>query len=441
MPRAANGKRGKLAIAAIVAGGVLLAINAPALFSADGDTAPTDMPRQVVSLADQGSQTIQSMRTRLERVPQDAETWAQLGLAFIEQARITGDTDYYADADEALDRSLREQSEDNGTALIGKAALANARHNFSSALEWGEQAKAVLPDTAEVYGVLADAHTQLGNPDAATAAIQRMLDLEPGVASFTRAAYDFEQHGRVEDARRALERALEAAGRPADVAFSRYLLGELAFASGKLDEAADQFRKGLLVDPRNIPLLEGQAMIDVARGDIDQALTSYQEIVSRSPLPEYRQEYAAVLSLAGRQADAEKQYRLITQRLRELEADGANEALTASEVAADRGREAEALRYARQEWERRQHTSVADALAWALHLNGRDGEALTYADRAAALGERNADYAFHRGMILASLGRTADAIDALERALRINPHFSPVDAPLARETLKTLRSK
>ncbi|MEU4745401.1 hypothetical protein AB0G02_33745, partial [Actinosynnema sp. NPDC023658] len=52
----------------------------------------------------------------------------------------------------------------------------------------------------------------------------------------------------------------------------------------------------------------------------------------------------------------------------------------------------------------RQHVLVADALAWALHLNGRDEEALTFADRAASTGWHNAVFLYHRGVILAGLG-------------------------------------
>jgi hypothetical protein len=43
-------------------------------------------------------------------------------------------------------------------------------------------------------------------------------------------------------------------------------------------------------------------------------------------------------------------------------------------------------------------------------------------------------------MILADLGRDAEAADALDLALRINPHFSVRDAPVAQQALTTLRS-
>ena len=201
---------------------------------------------------------------------QDPRTWAELGTAYVEKARITANPAYYPKAEGALRTSLAQQPDGNGPALTGMGALANARHDFAAARDWGEQAKAVLPDTAEVYGVLTDAYTQLGDTEAATTAVQRMLDLKPGVSSFTRAAYEFELHGRVDDARHALDRALADAVDPADIAFCRYRLGELAFDNGDVDTAARHYEAGLRAVPRDAPLLQGRAKVAAARGQTDE---------------------------------------------------------------------------------------------------------------------------------------------------------------------------
>ncbi|MEV6323623.1 hypothetical protein AB0M45_20880 [Nocardia sp. NPDC051787] len=89
-------------------------------------------------------------------------------------------------------------------------------------------------------------------------------------------------------------------------------------------------------------------------------------------------------------------------------------------------------------WRRR---GTADALAWALHKAGRNDEAIVYGDRAAALGWRSAALAYHRGMILAALGRTDAAAAALTDALRTNPYFSPLRAPGAQRALDSLISR
>jgi tetratricopeptide (TPR) repeat protein len=309
--------------------------------------------------------------------------------------------------------------------------LANARHDFTSARDYASQAQPLLPDTADVYGVLADALTQLGMPAEATAAVQRMLDLEPGVSSFARAAYDLEQRGDVTGAREALERALGAAAAAPDVVFCRYHLGELEFDNGKLDEAASQYAQGLVVDPKDVMLLQGKAKVLYAQGSADEALRLYSELVQRTPLPQLVHEYANMLRAAGR--DASAQFAVLERQFALAPDD-----LAASVAAADRGDAAAALRSAEAEWGRRQHVLVADAMAWALHLNGRHEEALAFADRAVSAGWHNAVFLFHRGMILAALGR-GEAAAVLDEALRINPQFSFVDAPRAREALDGLR--
>jgi tetratricopeptide (TPR) repeat protein len=423
----------------IVAGVGLLVLSVSGAFSSGAPSpAPTTAPASPAANA--LNRNILLAQDKLSRAPRNPLVWAQLGSAYIEQARITADPGYYPKAQGALEKSLQQQPDANGAALIGMGALANARHDFATARAWGEKARAVLPDTAEVYGVLADAETQLGNTGAATDAVQRMLDLKPGLSALTRASYDLELHGRIDEARGALERSLADATGPADAAFCRYYLGELAFNAGQLDQAADQYEQGLLNDPANVSLLQGRAKIAAARGQTADAITGYQDVVNRVPLPQYLQEYAELLVLAGRKDDAAQQFDVLAQQQRLFAANGAADDLSASLVAADRGDAAGALTHAQAEWGRRQHVLVADALAWALHLNGRDGEALAYADRAAALGGRNAGFAFHRGMILAELGRSEDAVAALDTALAINPYFSPLHAPEAKQELGALRS-
>ena len=70
---------------------------------------------------------------------------------------------------------------------------------------------------------------------------------------------------------------------------------------------------------------------------------------------------------------------------------------------------------------------MADALGWALHRAGEDGEALGFARRAtdrARGGEvRSAAYAYHRGVIERALGLAAPARRHLAEALRLNPYF------------------
>lgn len=430
-----------LPIAMLSTGVVLLGVSLVGIGDAVGVPSPlADSAVAAQAGLDPLSRSIQSTQQRLRDNPGDVATWAQLGEAYVEQARATADPSYYTKAQGCLERSMQLQPVGNGEAMIGLGALANARHDFAAARDWALRARALQPATGRIYGVLADALTQLGDPAGATAAVQRMLDTAPGVPAFTRASYDLELHGRVGDARSALQRALRDSNAPDNVAFCRYYLGELAFNSGDLDEAAVQYQQGLDVAEDNAALRQGRAKVAAARGHLQQALNDYETVTSRVPLPQYLQEYGELLQVAGREKDAAAQFTLFTEQQRLYEAAGSIDDLTGAQFAADHGEPVVALRRAQAEWGRRQNVIVADALAWALHVNGRDAEALTFTDRAASLGWRNATFAYHRGMILAALGRRAAAQRQLTEALQINPHFSPLYAPRARAALAELRS-
>lgn len=392
------------------------------------------------SPADGLAAQIAEKRIQLDRMPGNATTWAGLGAAYVELARISGDPANYGEAQRALDRSLALKPEANAEALIGLGALANARHDFTAARGFAEQAVALRPNSADVYGVLVDALTQLGDTDAATAAVQRMLDLHPGVPSFTRAAYNLELHGRTDDARSALQMALAAASTADQIAFCRYHLGELAFNTGQLDEAETQYRSGLLANPDNAALQQGRAKVLAARGDIEQAITLYTALTARTPLPEYLIEFGELLDSAGRPAEAAARYQEVSEQHRILAAQGTTEYADAAQLAADHGDPVEAVRLAQLEFDRRQSVITTDVLAWSLHKAGRDAEAIGHADRAAALGWHSATLTYHRGMILAALGDTDRAAATLTEALRINPHFSPLHKPSTRSAAPMNRS-
>jgi hypothetical protein len=139
--------------------------------------------------------------------------------------------------------------------------------------------------------------------------------------------------------------------------------------------------------------------------------------------------------MAGRSAEADAQLALASAAEQLFAANGGQDGLVAASLASAIGQPAEAVTAARGEWARRQHVDVADTLAWALHLDGKDTEALGYAQRVAATGARNASYAYHLGAIEAALGQRDAARADLSRALATNPYFSPVDVPAAKALL------
>ncbi len=388
--------------------------------------------------SDQLDVAIRNRQELLRAHPDNSVAWAELGSAYVQQARITANPVYYPKAAGALHRSVALKRHDNFEAMVGLGALANAQHNFAAARSWGRRAERVNHYNANVYAVLNDALTQLGDYRGATAATQHMLDLRPGVPSFTRASYDFEQHGDNAGARFALDKALKIATSPADIAFCRYYLGELAFNEGDARQAARQYALGLKVDPAYSPLLAGQAKAEGALGQTAAAIRDYTTVIGRVPQPQYVIELGELEQSLGHRAEARSQYELLGVEFKLFAANGVNDDLTRAQFEADHGEPAKALEHAKAEWGRRHSVLVADALAWALHQNGRDREALRYAKFANHLGWRNAGFVYHQAMIEASLGQRETARAGLARALKINPAFNPLQVPIARRTLARL---
>jgi tetratricopeptide (TPR) repeat protein len=176
-------------------------------------------------------------------------------------------------------------------------------------------------------------------------------------------------------------------------------------------------------------------------GRSDRALAEYEALTRRAPAPGFLLEYADLLSSVGRHDQARQQVELAAVAHRLFLANGGVDGITGALIAEALGQPRDAVSTAEAEWARRQHADVADALGWALHLDGRDREARGYAAVAYRTGARSALYAYHLGMIENSLGQSAAAATHLARAIDINAHFSPVDSPVAIRTLSTLESR
>jgi tetratricopeptide (TPR) repeat protein len=286
--------------------------------------------------------------------------------------------------------------------------------------------------------VIVDALTQLGRYPQAHEAVQRMLDVQPGLASLARASYDRELHGDADGAAEAMRRALALASDPGDMAFCQYSLGELAFNSGDPGAAAAHYKAAVNAEPRYQLSFAGLAKAHAALGQTADAVEEYDRVVRVLPLPHLQVEYGDLLSSLGRQSQANAQYDLVEAERALFADNGGSDHLVLATFLADHGRVGEALDHARAEWSVRPTVQAADALAWALHRNDRDEEALKYADIAGSLGWRNATFRYHRGAIGAALGDEKRARADLAQALAINPHFDILQAPIARQLLSTL---
>ncbi|MDG9720354.1 lipopolysaccharide assembly protein LapB [Streptomyces sp. DH24] len=434
----------------VVLGGVLTLL--PWGGSAGGPSAPapgaralaavtTGVPAALPDLA----VLIGEREAHLREHPDDAESWAVLGAAYVEQGRRTANPAYYPRAERALRTALRAKEpgvEARSQALGGMAALANARRDFPAGRQWAERARQLDPRRWTVYPPLIDALSGLGEHEAAGRALDRLAKLGPGPAVRARAAAVYRDRGWREDAAASLSDAAADAGAPAERAAYLERAGQLAWERGDREAALRHFQEAVRTDPDQRAAQAGQGRALAALGRTTEALSAYRAALARQPSPQYALELGELYDSLRLPEAARVQYDLLRERVRAAAAGGADEELVLGQFEADHGDARAAVRRLRAEWRRQPGVAVADALGWALHRAGRHEEALRFAVRATGgtpgSGVRSAPYAYHRGMIEHALGREGPARRHLREALRINPYFSPLHVPAAKRALAEL---
>ncbi|MFE4700583.1 tetratricopeptide repeat protein [Streptomyces sp. NPDC056738] len=431
-----------------VLGGVLVLL--PSL---DGREAPRPAPGPVaraVSAVGAGvpaalpdlTALIHDREARVRARPRDDVSWAVLGAAYTERARRTAAAVSYPKAEKALRTSLHLRPEDNVAALEGLASLADARGDFRAARQWGESAAELAPRRWTTYPALIDAYSGLGDHKAVDGALDKLLALRSGPAAQAVAARVYRDRGRREDAAAAIsDAAAGAATGPEQAAFLTQA-GDLAWERGDRQESLDHYRAAVRTDAHAYEALAGQGRALAALGRTSEALRAYRAALAGRPVPRYALELGELYDQLGRGAEARTQYDLLRDLARRDGAAGVDDQPVLGLFEADHGDPQAAVRELRAEWRRQPAIAVADALGWALHRAGSDEEALGFAVRAMDTehggGVRSALYAYHRGQIERDLGLSGPARRHLTEALRINPYFSPLLAPAAREALTAL---
>jgi len=172
--------------------------------------------------------------------------------------------------------------------------------------------------------------------------------------------------------------------------------------------------------------------VRAALGDPAGAIEQYEKVVRLLPDPNFVAALGDLYKLAGRDADAARQYELVAQigHLSELNGTLYNRQLALFYADHDLNTD-EAYRLAVKEYEVRRDIYGADALAWTSLKAGKITEAQTAIKDALRLGTKDAKIFYHAALIAQAAGDQNSARNYLKQVAALNPQFDPLQAPLA----------
>lgn len=394
---------------------------------------PAAPPPAPVNTSD--AEYIQRLRDYIAQNPNNANAYANLGLALLSQVRLTNDPSLYVQAEQAFTEALKNDPHQLN-ALIGQGQLALSRHEFAQALVIADQAAEINPQQPELWAIRTDAYVELGQYDNAIASADTLGSTKPGVAAYTRISYLRELQGNVEGAMEMMSLAARSTVRGSEeMLWTQVQLGHLFFNAGRYDEAEIVYNVASDLNPDYVYAQGAEARLNMARGDLQGAIAIYEPLVQRLPLPEFVIALGELYEATGQPDKAQEQYGLV-EIMQQLNADaGMNVDLELALFYANHGDKARALELAQIAYENRPSIHAADTLAWALHQNGQSAAAQPYSEEAMRLGTRDATLYYHAGMIALANGDEAKGKELLQEALTINPVWNVLESRIAQEQL------
>lgn len=396
--------------------------------------AATDLSQANLSPAEQ---SIAEARKAIDEKPAEYAGYNLLAAALVRRAQETSGVAFYTQAEDAIKKSL-ELAPNNFDAGKIQVSILLGEHEYPAALEDAKTLNKRMPDDVMVYGLLTDADVALGKYKDAEDAAQWMLNLRPGNRpALINAAGLRELFGDPEGAYELVELAYQSTP-PTDIPSRAALLtqmGHLRFVSGNIDSAEKLLKQALTLDPGYPAALGDLADLRIAQKRYQDAVTLLQQRYRSVPRSGNLYKLAEALQLAGEESEARKSFgEFETTALQQSDKkDNANRELIF--YYADHTQQpAKALRVAQQEFSWRRDVYTLDAYAWALHVNGQDGEARKQIETALAVGIRDARMFLHAGEITLKLGDTA----AAERYLQQSAELNNTDSEQARNMLASL---
>ena len=316
-------------------------------------------------------------RQRLARNAGDAASGVRLAEILLRKARVETDAAHAIEAEAVLRLVLKhEPSEYSALKLLGAVLL--SQHRFAEAADVARMAIRANDRDAWNYGVLGDAYVELGRYEEAFEAFDTMVGVRPDAASYARVAYAHELQGRLDEALRHMEMAVEAtsAHDPESIAWHHTQVGALLFQMGRIDAAATAFARADHAFPGHPYARGGLARVAAARGNYTRALAMYRALMDEAPTPELAAIVGDLLARLGDRQAADVMYATAEALEREGWSMEEKQPAALARMLAERGRKIDqAVELAEEAARHRRDIFTMDTLAWAYFQAGRVQEA------------------------------------------------------------------
>lgn len=353
---------------------------------------------------------ITAAEVRVRENPKDPAVRNDLVGAYLQKLRESGERTYLERASRIVEELLISEPS-NYDARSHRLEIEMQRHHFRQAVALANALIEERPRDPAVRGLAGDAHLELGEYDAAEMAYQKMLDLRPSMAAYSRVAFfrfvTGDARGAIELMRRAIRMGAPAAE---NVAWCLADLGGMLFKTGSISEAEGAYRESLVAYPGYHPALAGMGRVLAARGRYREAAEAFRGAQARVPLPEYA---ATLAKLYRRLGDVDREKRQIAMldladTLDKASGEAANRSLALALADLDY-KPARALELAAAELDVRRDVYTWDTLAWALFRNGKYSEAAAAIRQALDQNTPEPSFHEHAARIYEALGWTAEA--------------------------------
>jgi tetratricopeptide (TPR) repeat protein len=271
----------------------------------------------------------QEMSLKIQKNDHDNDSKIKLAQLFVKEARVTGEHGhYYPAAIKLSDEVIADEKKNTDlvfNAMVTKAGVQLSHHDFSAALETGKLALKLNPFNAQLFGVLVDAHVELGQYKEAVEMADRMMAIRPDLRSYSRVSYLREIHGDVQGAKDAMLLAINA-GYPGyeETAWAMHTYGEMLVRYNELDKAT-QVYETILKERENYPFaVAALAEIAIKKGDKSKGEGLLKQAIDIIPEVGYYISLAELYKEQNRKEELEFKKSEILKMLKEDEASGHN---------------------------------------------------------------------------------------------------------------------